>query len=433
MSGSPPYGYRNVKSGVFSKKGIERKKLEIIPEQAEVVKLVYKLSTEEGWGGHRIAGYLNERNIPTQKNSKWSVAVVNYMLRNPIYKGYLTYNKTSVKKNGHQGRVGSKDWILSEKRFDEIAIIDEEEWEKAQKIRESRIPEMYKEKNMDYESYPLSTKSTALFTGFIKCGYCGSKMNGSSSQKKRTLADGTIRYDKKMEYYRCVNKITHGKVTTCSSPKSCYRRKEIEEIVIEEIYKYFNTLRKVDLTEKINSINRKNKSEEEIKLMQINKELKKCEDEFETLKGEIVKSLSGYGNFKPEILSSVLENKEIEINNLKSEKEEYEKIVKKQDNQYKTMLKLKEMIPSWQNEFEKANIGVKRMLLSQIIDEVLVFADKIEIKLKIEMKEFLKYAKDVTEKRRKELKDVKSGNSLNHYLVNYGKSGYIRLYRTNRK
>lgn len=424
MSGCPPYGYRNVRSGIYSKKGIERKKLEIIPEEAEIVRLVYKLSTEDGWGGHRISGYLNEKNIPTRKNSKWSISVVNYMLRNPIYKGYLTYGKTSVKKNGHQGRVGSKDWILSNERYEDIAIISEEEWEKAQKIRESRIPDMYKEENMDYESYPLNTKSDALFTGFIKCGYCGFKMNGSSTTKKRTLVDGTIKYDKKQEYYRCVNRISRGKAADCASPKSCYRRKEIEEIVIDEIYKYFETLRKVDLTEKVNSINKKNKSEEEIKLMQINKELRRAEDDFETLKGEIVKSLSGYGNFKPEILSSVLEQKEEEIDKLKNEQQKYEKLVKKQEEQYKSMLQLKELIPSWQQEFENSNMGVKRMLLSQVIEEVIVFADKIEIKLKIEMEEFLKYAKDVSEKRRKELKNVEKGISSANHLVNYCKRGY---------
>lgn len=121
----------------FSKKGVERKKLQILRRSRDS-KEVYKLSTENGWGGHRIARYLNEHNIPTKKNSKWTVSVVNFMLRNPIYKGYLSYNKTSVKKNGTQGKVGSKDWILSEEKIDEIVIIDEE-WNKAQKIRESRI------------------------------------------------------------------------------------------------------------------------------------------------------------------------------------------------------------------------------------------------------------------------------------------------------
>lgn len=427
MSGTPPYGYRNVKSGVFSKKGIERKKLEIIPEEAEVVKKVYKLSIEEGWGGHRIANYLNERNIPTKKNSKWSVAVVNYMLRNPIYKGYLTYNKTSIKNNGHQGRVGKKDWILSENKIDEIVIIDEQTWNKSQKIRESRIPDMYKEENMDYGSYPLSTKSDALFTGFIKCGYCGHKMNGSSSTDRCKLADGTVRVYKTRKYYRCVNRISHGTSSNCSSPKSSYRREEIEGLVIEEMYKYFDTLRKVDLTEKINSINRKNKGEEEIKLITVNKELKRCEDEFETLQEEIIKSLNGYSNFRPEILSKLLDEKENKINELKYEKEKYKQLVEKQENQYKSMLQSKELIPQWKKEYEKTSLGVKKMLLSQVIEEVVVYVDKIEVKLKIGMNEFLKHAKDVSEKIRKELKLFNKGNSNIHSVVEYCKKGYSRL------
>ena len=68
MSATPPYGYTLVKSGVYSKKGVERKKLQILPEEAKVVKLIYSLCAEKGYGGRRIAVYLNERNIPSKKS-----------------------------------------------------------------------------------------------------------------------------------------------------------------------------------------------------------------------------------------------------------------------------------------------------------------------------------------------------------------------------
>ena len=37
----PPYGYRMVKTGIFTKRGVERKTYEIIPTEAEIVKTIF--------------------------------------------------------------------------------------------------------------------------------------------------------------------------------------------------------------------------------------------------------------------------------------------------------------------------------------------------------------------------------------------------------
>lgn len=92
----PPYGYELVKNGVFTKRGVERKELKILPIEAEVVKKIFNLTTEEGYGGVRIANYLNEHNIKTHKGNNWSANAVNKLIRNPVYTGYLVYGKTSV-------------------------------------------------------------------------------------------------------------------------------------------------------------------------------------------------------------------------------------------------------------------------------------------------------------------------------------------------
>ena len=56
------------------------------------------------------------------------------------------------------------------------------------------------------------------------------------------------------------------------------------------------------------------------------------------------------------------------------------------------------------------------MLLSQIIESVLVFEDKIEIKLRITMKNFLKYAQEMT-----------PNDEKYNQLVNPSKTGKTRL------
>ena len=99
VGGGPllPFGY---------KKG-EHNILVVNEDEAEVVKLIFKLSLE-GMGTKVIANYLNERNIPTKRTSskkgylkvrgievnsfKWRDSVVYRVLTNTLYKGERKYN-----------------------------------------------------------------------------------------------------------------------------------------------------------------------------------------------------------------------------------------------------------------------------------------------------------------------------------------------------
>ena len=56
---------------------------------------------------------------------------------------------------------------------------------------------------MDYESYPLQTRSKALLTGFIKCGYCGCNMNSSKSTDRSKLKTGEIKKKRKTLLQMC--------------------------------------------------------------------------------------------------------------------------------------------------------------------------------------------------------------------------------------
>ena len=55
MGGKAPYGYRLDYSGEVSKHGRALKHLVVIPEQAELVRLIYSLSLNREFGSARIA------------------------------------------------------------------------------------------------------------------------------------------------------------------------------------------------------------------------------------------------------------------------------------------------------------------------------------------------------------------------------------------
>ena len=78
-----PYGYRYAKGS-----------LHVVPEEAEVVRRIFRLYVENGWGVTRIAQLLNHDKILTATGlvGRWSIAVTAKMLRNPVYAGRVRSN-----------------------------------------------------------------------------------------------------------------------------------------------------------------------------------------------------------------------------------------------------------------------------------------------------------------------------------------------------
>ena len=82
-----------------------RQEFEVVPTEADVVRTVFRLYNEEGWGYKRIANYLTEQGIPTPRMSEkqrmdvigkenrirakaeWSIVSVQGILDNDFYIG----------------------------------------------------------------------------------------------------------------------------------------------------------------------------------------------------------------------------------------------------------------------------------------------------------------------------------------------------------
>ncbi|MBC7336349.1 MAG: recombinase family protein, partial [Clostridia bacterium] len=89
--GTPPLGYRLNQEG----------RLEIEPQEAEIVRTVFRLYVEEGMGTIPIADYLNAHNVPVSTNlkgtrrraGKWRAGRISMILANPTYRGIYRYSK----------------------------------------------------------------------------------------------------------------------------------------------------------------------------------------------------------------------------------------------------------------------------------------------------------------------------------------------------
>lgn len=394
ISSIAPYGYELVKNGVFSKRGVERKEYRIVPSEAEVVKKIFDLTTEEGYGAIRISNYLNERNIKTHKGCDWSASTINTLIKNPIYTGHLVYGRTGAPiGGGKRKRQNKSKWTLSKEMNSDIAIISKEQFEKAQEIKESRTKRNKKQEEENKKCI-YQTKGL-LFTGYIICGSCGRKLVPRGNKRKIKLNDGSYGYTY-YKYYSCIVRID-GR-DECECKKKTHKSNCIEEPVLKEIYSYLDRLEKKDLTEEIRRINEKTNNTEGAKIKELERKIKECSNKNDLLKDEIIKIIQGQSSFSREMLTDLMEENKKRKQDLISEKTELEKIRNQKQVEFEELMQVRKLIPNWKEEFKNSSEEKKKMMLSTIIEQIVVNDNDIEIKLKMNLGEFIQSSKILEEK-----------------------------------
>jgi site-specific DNA recombinase len=160
--GRPPYGYK-----VGS-----RRRLELIPEEAVVVRYIFRLYLQEVLGIRLIARRLNEEGLRTRRGGNWSMVSIRDILRNRVYLG--TYSRFGVRV------VGSHPSLVSENDFRAV---------------QDRL-------NAKRTSYEPRVPSKFLLSGLVYCGYCANKLIGVSRKQAWKRASGE-RVENSYRYYQC--------------------------------------------------------------------------------------------------------------------------------------------------------------------------------------------------------------------------------------
>lgn len=160
--GRPPYGYRVG----------PRRRLELVPEEAVVVRYIFRLYLQEGMGIRRIAGQLNEEGIPTRRGGRWSMVSVRDILRNRVYLG--TYSRFGVRiPDSHPALVAADDF--------------------------RRVQERMEARN---RGRGQRTVQPFLLSGLAYCARCGNRMIGVSRRQSWTRASGEEQ-TRSYRYYQC--------------------------------------------------------------------------------------------------------------------------------------------------------------------------------------------------------------------------------------
>lgn len=140
-----PYGYKKIQ---YKEGKMKCFTLEPIPEEAEVVKMVFEMY-RGGMGMQRIAYKLNDMHIPSAKGGKWSREVLQIMLENVHYIGKVKWNSRPTVKSIEDGEVvtsrpRAEEYLIYEGKHP--AIIEQELWDAVQEIR-GKIPRNPRKRN----------------------------------------------------------------------------------------------------------------------------------------------------------------------------------------------------------------------------------------------------------------------------------------------
>ena len=216
-NGSAPFGYR-----------CENGTLYIVPEKADIVKMIFSDYTENKMTIYQITKKLNNCGIPSPRGSVWTQGVVSRLLKNVTYTGNMLLGKTYVESYLTHRRI----WNKGERKSYFVEgthepIISQEFFNKTQDILKS-CKNLGRRANRNIQYH--------CFTGKIICGGCG-RAFGRKMYKTKTKGDQYTWFCRK-EPHKC--------------PTAVIYESELEAIITEMLG--VESFSETDFEEKINNI-----------------------------------------------------------------------------------------------------------------------------------------------------------------------------------
>ena len=184
--GRAPYGYRLVKTGRVNPKGRDVHDLQIIPGEAEVIRIVFDYYDRNGEVFHPSS--------------------INAFLHRELFTGVMC-------RGGVRSQLNP-----------ELQIISPETFQAAQQVMEQR----------KQGQLPKKLVGRALLSGNVYCGCCGGRIFASTVRKTHRVME----HNEKIPVYKCYNRVQHRE--RCSA-KSTYRAEQIDKEVLRQLKSHVDT------------------------------------------------------------------------------------------------------------------------------------------------------------------------------------------------
>lgn len=142
----------------------------IVPEEAEIVRLIFDLYTEQKMGIFEIVRYLNEHGYQTGHKKPFQRRSVTYILKNPTYIGKTIWNQ----RDQNQKPRDRSEWIIADGKHE--PIISSEQFEEAQKRMETTYKPAYRKPSCVCHHW---------LSSLLKCSSCGRTLVVSRTPSKK--------------------------------------------------------------------------------------------------------------------------------------------------------------------------------------------------------------------------------------------------------
>ena len=174
--------------------------LVVVPEEAEIVRIIYDKFAHTDMGADSICNYLNQhgyskKRVREHEVSHFARGFIRNILDNPVYIGKIAHGKNTTEKvkgtKEQYRRVKQDDYLIADGNHE--AIIDMETWEAAQKKRKETGVKWNKTHGLEHEH---------ILSGILKCPICRTGMAGTARRRKNKKT-GEYKDD---FYYRCLHR-----------------------------------------------------------------------------------------------------------------------------------------------------------------------------------------------------------------------------------
>lgn len=384
LGGHTPTGYKSQK--IVERINVNGKemsafKLEIIPKEAELIKLIFSKFLEYN-SLTKTETYLLQNNIKTKNDKQFTRFTIKSILQNPVYMiadndawkyfedlevdiyseksefdgihGLMGYNKT-LHRTGKANVIRSvEEWIIAVGKHQ--GIISGADWVKAQNLLKQNTS----------KSYRKPRSNTALLSGLLICGNCGGFMRPKMYNKD--YEEGERRYSylcetkEKSRQHNCKIKNPNGNI--------------LDRAVCEEIKKLSeNSSEFIRQLEKVKS---KIKSSSEEFDMQIENLQNGITDKKQQI-SNLITSIAKASGTPAEYINSRIEELDKEIKAEEQKLENLKNITKESELSDSEFDILRDILKSYAKSFDTMSIEQKRAAIRTFVKRIVWDGENIHI------------------------------------------------------
>ena len=362
--GLVPYGYKLMELGRTNKKNKPVPDLVIDETESKVVREIYHLIKDEGYGTRCVANWLNTHGIKTKKDRGiWRGSAIRFLIENPIYIGVLRF-----------GQERSRP-------FEHLRIIDDETFYDCIRIVKGRSVRLGSERIVT-----VRKDNVGLLTGMIYCKHCGGRLTFGRNLTTKTMVDGskkTYTHD----LYRCYGKLNAR--NTCDGPTT-YTARKVNNAVLREVTQFFERVLAQPKEEMLRQTSERKTSVYKDIYDRAIKDREEVKKQVAALEDQLMRSLTGeQRSLDIDLVNSLIAKYRDKLSAAEeAAREARERMEKEKSNDAETLYQYTEFV-SWAESFTVASLPVKRLIISKLIERIDVGSGyDIHIKFKLTAEEF---------------------------------------------